>query len=149
MRSRGGILSSFPILNFFSATIMALPLDIGVTGQYLHLCYRSVPTSVLPVSTTRPAACLLTLITADGPDRSKEEHHEIQSTIRSAALAGAHPVRAHRRLVRRARCGRPAHPDRGGAPMAQPDGRVRRVKRAGGRTGEPARRPSPPQPIRF
>src|ERR1700730_2711673 len=43
MRSRGGILSSFPMLAFFLAAAMAFPLDIGVTGQYLYRYYRSVP----------------------------------------------------------------------------------------------------------
>src|SRR5262245_13323811 len=43
MRSRGGIPSYFPRVAVFVAVIMAFPLDIGVTGQYLYCCYRSVP----------------------------------------------------------------------------------------------------------
>src|SRR5262249_38502815 len=43
MRSRGGIPSSFLKVTAFVAVFIRLPLDIGVTGQYLCRCYRSVP----------------------------------------------------------------------------------------------------------
>src|SRR5262249_39968932 len=43
MRSRGGIPSSFLKVRAFVAVFIRLLLDIGVTGQYLCRCYRSVP----------------------------------------------------------------------------------------------------------
>src|SRR5271166_2801809 len=112
MRSRGGILSSFPSLTCFSAIFMALPLDTGVTGQYLYRCYRSVPQA--------PRNVIFFLGAGPALTETRKEYHEMQSTFRVAAVGRAHPVGGRWRPDRRARCRSPAHPDRGPAAMAQP-----------------------------
>src|SRR5262245_9281326 len=56
MRSRGGIRSSFSMTKAVFAVLMGLPLDTGVTGQYLYVRYRSVPQveqNVTPLSQNR------------------------------------------------------------------------------------------------
>src|ERR1700738_2141272 len=127
MRSRGGILSSFPVLTFFAAIFMTLPLDI-VTGQYLHGCYRSVSQDQLNVHrllTSRMAR------TEEGT-----EHHEIQSTLRVAAAPRAPPFRGREWADWRARRRGPTDPDHRPAAMAQLDGGIDRVQTARGRARE-------------
>src|SRR6266581_2624699 len=101
MRSRGGIPSFFPILAIFVAVLMAFPLDIGVTGQYLCGVTGQYH-KTLPLSSSF-------LPRAEGTPRRKDRDYEEESILLVAPAAWVAPVRWHRRAVRRARGRIPAY----------------------------------------
>src|SRR5262249_2546167 len=129
MRARGGIPSALPIVTVLGAIFMAPPLDIGVTGQYLYVRYRSVPQGRYKVHSPNWS-----------PDRGRIKRHETPSITLAASLARASAVRSRRRTTGRIRSGGPADRDHGHAAMAWSDGG------SGNCPGEPTHRrhASPP-----
>src|SRR6516165_1657823 len=92
MRSRGGIPSAFPVLAIFIAVVMAFPLDTGVTGQYLHVRYRSVPQA--------PSVVILFLSPGRRCSPQKGSSYEEKRILLVAPVARAPRIRGSRLAAR-------------------------------------------------